>query len=102
KELKKYLPEDDFSALKKPFYLGLSNLNEAKKEIFHSGPLFDKLIATCSAPGIFAPKEINGISYVDGGLMCNMPGSAIRDKCKTLIGSHVNYPGTKKKLKAKE
>lgn len=34
--------------------------------------------------------------------MCNMPGSAIREKCKTLIGAHVNYPGTRKSFKARE
>lgn len=101
-ELGKYLPTDDFSALKKPFYLGLTNLNEPKKEFFNSGPLFDFLVATCSAPGVFAPKVIEGISYVDGGLMCNLPASAIRDQCKILIGCHVNFPGTKKKLKTRE
>lgn len=93
KLLEKYVPEN-FSELRKPLYIGLSNLNEAKKEIYHSGSLYEYLIATCSAPGIFAPRVINGNSYVDGGLMCNLPASAIRDKCEILIGSHVNYPGT--------
>ena len=99
KELPKYIPEDDFSALDKPLYIGVSNLNEARKEFFHSGTLYDKLIASCSAPGFFAPKVIDGTSYVDGGLMCNLPASAIRDKCKVLIGAHVNYPGRVKKIK---
>ena len=99
KELPKYIPEDNFAALQKPLYVGASNLNKAQKEFFHSGSLYDKLIATCSAPGFFAPKVIDGNSYVDGGLMCNLPASAIRDKCEVLIGAHVNYPGEVKKLK---
>lgn len=95
--LKKHLPKD-FSGLKKPLYVGLSNLNEAKNEVYNSGPLYEYLIATCSAPGIFAPRVID-ISYVDGGLMCNLPASAIRDKCGTLIGSHVNIQVLQRTLK---
>lgn len=93
KVLKKYFPEDDFAALRKPLYVGVTNFNEATKEIHNSGSLYDYLIATCSAPGIFAPKVINGNSYVDGGLMCNLPAYPIRDQCEYLIGAHVNYPG---------
>lgn len=93
--LEKYIPENDFSSLKKPFYLGLSNLNEACGEVRNSGPLFDYLIASCSVPGIFAPIVLDEVSYVDGGLMCNLPASSIRDECRYLIGSHVNFPGKK-------
>lgn len=91
--LQKYIPEDNFSVLKKPFYLGLSNLNEACGEIRNSGPLYDYLIASCSVPGFFAPIVLDEVSFVDGGLLCNLPASAIRERCRYLIGSHVNYPG---------
>lgn len=93
--LKKYIPEDDFSTLKKPFYLGLSNLNEACGVTRSSGSLFDYLIASCSVPGFFAPIVLEEVSWVDGGLMCNLPASSIREECKFLIGSHVNFPGRK-------
>lgn len=93
--IKKYIPEDDFSQLKKPFYLGLSNLNTAQKETRSDGPLYDYLVASCSVPGVFSPVVIEEISYVDGGLMCNLPASVIREKCRILIGSHVNFPGEK-------
>lgn len=94
--LKKVLQEhleDDFGSLKKPFYLNVVNLNEGRTEYRSSGPLFEYLIASCSAPVIFAPKVIKGINYVDGGLLCNLPASCIREKCHTLIGAHVNHPG---------
>lgn len=96
--LKKYLPQDDFASLKKPFYLGITNLNSGKIEEINQGCLYDKLIATTSAPGVFTPKLIEGVSYVDGGLLCNLPASAIREKCDVLIGAHVNFPGEKKVL----
>lgn len=93
--LRKYIPEDDFSGLKRPFYLGLSNLNHARQEIRNSGPIYDYLIASCSVPGFFAPVIIENEYYVDGGLICNLPASAIREKCRFLIGSHVNFSGKK-------
>jgi NTE family protein len=93
--LEKYIPKDDFSELKKPFYLGLSNLNEARQEIRSSGPIYDYLIASCSVPGFFAPVIIEENYFVDGGLMCNLPAGAIREKCRYLIGSHVNFSGKK-------
>ena len=70
--LKKYIA-DDFAGLKKPLFIGIANLNEARKELRSSGPLHEYLIASCSVPGIFAPVSIDGSSYVDGGLMCNLP-----------------------------
>lgn len=96
--LNRYVPEDNFKALKKPFYLGLANLNEGKIETRNSGELYDFLIASCSVPGVFAPVKIGEDLYVDGGLLCNLPASAIRDKCRYLIGSHVNFPGEKRNL----
>ena len=96
--LKKYISEDNFSELKRPFYLGLANLNEGRTETRNSGPLFDYLVASCSVPGVFAPVSIDGELYVDGGLLCNLPASAIREKCRILIGSHVNFPGNKQNL----
>lgn len=93
--LHRYIPEDDFSVLKKPFYLGLSNLNDACGEIRHSGPLFDYVLASCSVPGFFAPVVLNDVHFVDGGLLCNLPASVIREQCKFLIGSHVNFAGKK-------
>ena len=93
--LQRYITEDDFSTLKKPFYLALSNLNDACGEMRSSGPLFDYIMASCSVPGFFSPIILDKVNFVDGGLFCNLPASAIRGKCKYLIGSHVNFPGQK-------
>ena len=93
KTLESKIKTDDFSALKKPFFVTVSNINLGKSEIISSGKLFDYVIASSSVPVIFAPQVINNVTYVDGGLYNNLPANAIRDKCKILIGSHVNYIG---------
>ena len=35
--------------------------------------LYELVRASCSIPGIFAPKSINGMALVDGGLTNNLP-----------------------------
>lgn len=96
--LEENLSGDDFSHLKKPFHLLITDLNKGEKEVRTSGPLYEYVIASCSVPVIFTPKIINGTFYVDGGLLCNLPASVIRGDCEILIGSHVNYPGVKNSI----
>jgi predicted patatin/cPLA2 family phospholipase len=46
-----------------------------EREIFYNSDakLVDILMASCCAPQVFSPIEINGNTYVDGGLLCNNP-----------------------------
>jgi predicted acylesterase/phospholipase RssA len=45
-----------------------------------SSPLVDWLLASCAIPGVFAPVEIDGHQYVDGGVMATHPlAPAIRE-----------------------
>jgi len=94
KILEKHIDKDDFSVLKMPFCLMVSNINKGEKEIIREGALFDYVLASCAVPVIFAPQIINNTTYIDGGLYDNLPASAIRDYCHTLIGVHVNYLGS--------
>lgn len=97
KGLKKLLEQvieiDDFSTLKKPFFLSVANLNKGVNEVKSSGPLIEFVIASCSVPVVFVPVEINGTTYIDGGLFDNLPAESIREKCDFLIGANVNPIG---------
>jgi len=93
KLLNKHISKNDFSILKKPFCLSVSNINKGVKEIISKGTLFEYVEASCAVPVIFTPKVINGTTYIDGGMYSNLPSEAIRSKCKILIGVHVNYIG---------
>ncbi len=97
--LKAEIPEDDFSALQKPFYLSVANISDGKNEVKgERGPLFDYVLASCSVPVIIIPQVIEGKTYIDGGLFDNLPAASIRDKCQTLIGVHVNYTGPREQI----
>lgn len=89
---------DDFSSLKKPFYCSVVNLNSGHSEIKHEGKLFQWVLASASIPVIFEPQVIDGISYVDGGLLNNLPVDCIRDQCTMLIGVHVNHVGPEENI----
>lgn len=93
KILEEVIREDDFSFLKKPFFLSVSNLNTGEREIKNQGKLIEYVIASCSVPVIFAPVVIDGTTYVDGGLFNNLPAESIRERCGFLIGVNVNPVG---------
>ena len=67
-----------------------TNLNKGHSEYFTSGNIADVVIASASIPIIFKPIVINGETFVDGGVFDNLPVACIRDKCKKIIGIHVN------------
>lgn len=89
--LTKELKHNSFNALKKEFYLSVTNLNKGGCEVIHLGEnLIEFVIASASIPLVFKPVKINDHYYVDGGVINNLPTEAIREKCEVLIGVNVN------------
>ncbi len=88
KQLEQYIPENNFTCLQRKFFVGVTNLNAGKHEIWDSGPLHDLVLASSAVPGVFQPIEINGKYYVDGGVMNNMPAHPIRHLCDFLVASN--------------
>lgn len=91
KLLRSHIPEDDFSALKKRFYCAVTNLNTGKSELISSGKLIDYVLASASIPIVFEPRIIDGQSYVDGGILNNLPIEPLLDQASVIIGVHVNH-----------
>jgi len=88
--LRRYIGHEDFSLLKKPFYVAVSNLNTGKIKVVSEGNnLFEWVIASSSVPVAFTPIKINGYTYVDGGLLMNLPADPLMFECDTVIGSNV-------------
>lgn len=91
--LEKNLNAKTFEDLKIPFFVACTNLNSGEIEYFSKGDLIEKVLASSSIPVLFAPVKINGSLYSDGGILDNLPVRPIKDKCKKIIGVHVNYTG---------
>lgn len=79
-----------FEDLKIPLFVTVTNLNEARSEYFSKGELAKYVIASCTVPILFQPKVIDDVTYIDGGVLNNLPIEPIEDDCEMLIGVNVN------------
>lgn len=92
--LNKYIGHDDFTALNKKLYIGVTNMNKGTLEILSEGSIGDAVMASSAIPIVFKPVEINGNIYVDGGVMCNLAIEPLRSQVETMIGVNVMATST--------
>ena len=88
--LKKYVNQSKFEDLSVPLTVCVTDFTHGKPVYFNSGPLAEVVVASCSIPFIFPPVLIDNSALVDGGLLDNFPVYPIQDKCKNILGIHVN------------
>ena len=86
KFLKKQIPYEKIEDLPIPALICATDLDNNKPVAFSEGPIVDCVAASCSIPIVFKPVRIKGVTYVDGGVLANLPAWALRDSCKYLIG----------------
>lgn len=79
-----------FEQLRIPTYIGVTNFDDAEPEVFCSGSLAPVMKASCSIPVAIVPVKIGDKTYVDGGVLRNLPAWVIREKCDKLIGISVS------------
>lgn len=58
-----------------PVQVGAMNASTGSTTWFTSGSAHPRLLASASVPGVVPPVEINGETYVDGGVLANIPVS---------------------------
>ncbi len=87
----KYIPENNFSALKIPLTVAATEIRKGRTHYFSEGELIPAIVSSCSIPAVFNPVSFKGGLYVDGGLLDNLPVLPIRDKCDFIVGSHCNH-----------
>jgi NTE family protein len=64
---------DDFDGLPTPFRAIATDLETGERRVLAGGDLTQSMRASMSAPGVFAPVELDGRLLVDGGLVENLP-----------------------------
>jgi NTE family protein len=89
--LLKYLPINSFDSLKIPLVVAATDVKRGKVEYFSRGELIPTLLCSSCVPAVFNPYRFNGLLYLDGGILDNLPVKAIHDKCDVIIGSHCNF-----------
>lgn len=101
KFLKKHIPFENIEQLPMPAVICATDLDHNEPVAFTSGAIVERVAASCSIPIVFKPVKIDGVTYVDGGVLANLPAWALRDKCKYLIGvncSPLPHRGTPKSI----
>lgn len=86
KLLDSWLPVKRLEELSIPTIVCATDLDHGKSVGWSKGEIVPRVLASCSIPIVFNPQTINGVSYVDGGVLRNLPAWAIRGYCKTLYG----------------
>lgn len=100
KLLEEWLPVKRLEDLSIPTVVCATDLDHGKAVGWSKGEIVPRVIASCSVPIVFKPKVINGVQYVDGGVLRNLPAWAIRSYCNTLYGVNCNpLKPAKKKIK---
>lgn len=87
--LEKYIPKGRFENLHIPLTVTATNMNKGTLDLFSKGELYSAVLASCSVPLLFKPITINNQTYLDGGILMNLPAKPIRSKCDFLIGSNL-------------
>lgn len=87
--LKDNLPAS-FEDLDKPLVVAATNLEEGKTQYFDQGELSKAILASSCLPVLFNPIEIEGVKYIDGGIMNNLPVEALINKVETIISVGCN------------
>lgn len=93
-----FLNVTTFEELKIPLVITASDINNAIPVHFEKGDLLPCIIASCSIPVVFTPKEIANIDYVDGGVFMNLPVRPIRKRCEKIIAVEINSIDTSEKI----
>jgi len=77
-----------------------TDVETGERVVFREGSLTDALMASTCIPGLFVPVEVGGRLMVDGGLVDNLPISALREmRAQVMIGVDVNRRISKKRPK---
>lgn len=84
--LDSWLPVKNIEDLKIPTVVCATDLDSGKSVGWSKGEIVPRVMASCSIPILFKPVAINGVNYVDGGVLRNLPAWAIRKHCKVLYG----------------
>jgi NTE family protein len=79
RNLENILPQGNIEDL--PVKVGLvsMNLDTAEQEISTSGEIIQKVMASCSIPGVFPPIQFNDSKFVDGSWINPVPVSVARE-----------------------
>ncbi len=88
--LETHLAHHQFEDLAMDFTAVATDVSQGRSVYFNQGPLIPAILASCCMPVIFKPLKLDGVSYIDGGILNNLPVEPLEPSCDIIIGSHCN------------
>lgn len=84
-------PQVNFNDLKIPFRAVATRYRDGEMKVFDQGALHLAIRASMAAPAVFAPVEVDGETYVDGGLVANVPiDVALQEGADVIVASFLD------------
>lgn len=90
KFLVEVLGDTKIEEMKIPLRVIATDIDNCVSKVFDKGKAADIIWASSSIPVVFPPVVLDGINYVDGGVLRNFPVQPIRKACEYMIGVNVN------------
>ena len=94
KHLRSIIPFQNLEDLPIPTTVVATSIERGAVRFFTEGEIAPRVTASCSIPVIFQPVKLDGEHYVDGGVLLNLPVSALRDTCETVIAINLHHAET--------
>lgn len=88
--IEKVLPIDSFKLLDKPLLVNAVELSRGEEVYWGTEeaddiPVHEAVYGSCALPGVFPPLKMNGLHYIDGGILTNLPVRMARQRGADLI-----------------
>ncbi len=97
--LLEWLPHHEFEQLTVPFECSAACIETSSEAWFDSGPLIEPVMASCAVTTLLPPVEVDGMHYIDGGVVNSIPVSrAIERGATTIYVMHVGNIDTPLKV----
>ncbi|MFW2382371.1 MAG: patatin-like phospholipase family protein [Acidimicrobiales bacterium] len=80
-----WLPIKTFEDLHVPYQCSAACVELSAEWWFDSGDLIPAVLSSCAVPGLLPPMEVNGMHYIDGGVVNSIPISRALDLGATTI-----------------
>lgn len=84
------LPVRSFQETSKKLTVNATDISKGETRYFDHGELIPAILASCCMPVIFDPMVIDGVAYMDGGVLNNLPIEPLQGSCELIIGAHCN------------
>jgi len=91
--LKRIVKEQRIEDLDIPFSCNAVDYHEGLDRVFDSGSLFQAIRASVSIPSLVQPAVIDGVEYIDGGVLNPLPVDLLKKKSQKVLAVNLNALG---------